>query len=73
MDISRRIERLQQLRGMTTRPSDFIDPQAELIRRVNAIAERAEALGEIPPISEAEQAQFLANFRNFVRRKYGNY
>jgi hypothetical protein len=67
-DIARRIEKLEIARGVGISPP-YPDCRAELIRRVNLVAERAEASEEIPPISEAEQAQIVAAFHEWIRER----
>jgi hypothetical protein len=73
MDIAKRVERLQQLRGMGARPPDF-DAKVELLRRVNLVAEKASALGEMPqPLlratDEVDQARFVSSFHDWVNRR----
>ena len=69
--IEHRLTRLERANSEAISPPDF-DYKAELIRRVNLVAERMEANGITPPPDEDDPAEFIKNFKEWVRSRYGN-
>lgn len=70
MNFERRIRALEYTvaLGAVLRAPDY-DPRSELIKRINQVAARAQALGVMPPTDEVGQARFVASFQDWARRR----
>jgi hypothetical protein len=65
----RALERITAFRAAMT-PPDF-DAKAEVIKRINRMAERIEYWGDTPPVDKGDPQQWVEYFREWVRSKYG--
>ncbi|HZA22830.1 MAG TPA: hypothetical protein VFA32_09550, partial [Dehalococcoidia bacterium] len=68
---AKRVEALERLAAMyaAMSPPD-VDVRAELIKRVNQMAERIEYWGGTPPVYEGDSQQGVEHFREWVRNRY---
>ena len=72
MSFEKRLQGLERIAVFATlnAPPDF-DAKAEVIKRINRMAERIEYWGDTPPVDKGDPQQWVEYFREWVRSKYG--